>query len=89
MNYFTPVAPLLAALTLFVAAPKADAAQIQRGNIAGFGGVTAVNRATVDTLTVPFPTHDGVVDVNCSTGDYQWNGMKQGSALAIVRAWCN
>ena len=76
--------------TAFLAsAPGALAYGVQRGNIAGYQGVTAIDRGTVDTLTIPFPNHEGIVEVNCRTGQYSWNGITQAGALAIVRQWCS
>ena len=80
------------ATTAFAAAFLAGApgalAGVQRGNLAGFVNVTAIDRDTVDTISIPFSTHDGIVEVRCSTGDYTWNGISQSAALRIVREWC-
>ena len=63
-------------------------ARTVHGNIAGFQGVTALDRVDYDSIYVPFPNHTGEVHVNCSTGDYTYRGMNRGSANAIATEWC-
>lgn len=78
-----------AAIALSVATSSEAEARTVRGDIAGFQGVTAVDRVDVDTLYVPLPTGDGIVHVRCSTGDITFNGiLGRPSARAVAKAWC-
>ena len=90
MNFKTIAASaLIAAVGLF--ATEAGYARTVTGNIAGFQGVTAVDRGrgATDTLYIPLPGQDGQVDVNCSTGDFAWNSAtNRGAARAVAMAWC-
>ena len=79
---------LLATTALFGGMAPAEA-RVVTGSVGGFRGVTAVDRYNVDTLYIPFTKGTGVVNVNCATGDYNWNGyMTKGGALAVARDWC-
>ena len=89
MKLSTKVLSAVAALGLFVGvAPQAEA-RTSFGSVAGFSGVTAVDRVDVDTLYVPLTSGDGVVNVRCSTGDYEYNYLLTRSAAhALASAWC-
>ena len=87
---FKAIATAALASAFIAGAPGAQAyTNVQRGNLAGFQGVTAIDRGDVDTITIPFTSHEAVVEVRCSTGEYTWNGIPQFVALKIKRAWCN
>jgi hypothetical protein len=95
MNFKTLAASVAIAAVGLVATEAGFAstaeARVVRGNVAGFQGVTAIDRGTygTDTLYIPFSGQDGQVDVSCSTGDYSWNSaMGQASARAVAVAWC-
>ena len=89
MNFVTPFAALAIAVSGLFAVNNPAEAGVVRGDIAGYQGVTAVDRVDVDTLYVPFPEGDGVVHVRCSTGDITFNGtLGRTAARSIARAWC-
>jgi hypothetical protein len=84
----TFVASALVAVTAFVGAPSVEARTVT-GNLAGFQGVTAVDRRYEDTLYVPFTSGTGVLNVNCSNGKYEYNSLlTSGSARRLALAWC-
>ena len=77
------------ALALTVAGSKEAEARTVFGNIAGFQGVTAIDRDDVDSLFVPLTRGTGEVHVRCSTGDITFNGyLGRPAARAIAKAWC-
>ena len=84
-SIITAVATASIALVGFSAGAEARTVY---GNIAGFQGVTAIDRYDFDSLYVPFPGHTGEVHVNCATGDYTYRGMYRASASKIAIAWC-
>ena len=91
MNFKSLALAGLVATTALVGAVTPAEARVVTGSVGGFGGVTAIDRGTygTDTLYIPFPGQDGVVNVTCSTGDYSWNSaIGQASAYAVATDWC-
>ena len=95
MNFKTLAASVALAVVGLVATEAGFAAPSEARTVTGrvgeFQGVTAVDRGTygTDTLYVPFPNSTGVVNVTCSTGDYNWNSaISRAAALHIATSWC-
>lgn len=89
VNFVTPLLSTFATVALAVSATPQAEARTVTGPLAGFSGVTAVDRVDVDTLYVPLPSGDGVVHVRCSTGDFTWNYLvNRRAAHELAKAWC-
>nr|BDD47424.1 hypothetical protein 2 [Pelagibacteraceae bacterium] len=92
MNIKSTLAALTLAVTTLFASPveaSVENTAIRRGNVAGYN-VVVTDTPYWDTIVVPYETtFPGIVLVNCSTGDFRFEGVSREGARQISIAYCH